>query len=93
MESILAYRVKTYLNSISIKTKFYYSSLIDKWTIIVYLPNRSDEYYMWLSFKSFLLGDYSVFGNSECKMLYSYFDYLISDSVEELAMKLDLIGV
>lgn len=93
LDNILAYRVKTYLNSISIKTKFYYDSFMDKWIINVYLPNSSTTWYSWSSFESFILGDYSVFGNGVFKKVISYSDYLISNSLEELAIKMDLIGI
>lgn len=42
---ILAHRIKTYLNSISIETKFHYRSSKDVCTIIVYLPNNSKGWY------------------------------------------------
>lgn len=91
LNSILAYKIKIYLASISIKTKFHYDRFIDKWTINVQSPNSSETWYTWSSFESFLLGDYSVFGNSVFKKVIPYSDYLISDSLEELDLKLTLI--
>jgi hypothetical protein len=93
LDNILAYRIKTYLTSLSMKTKFHYNSFIDEWTINVNLPNGSTIWYSWLSFKDFLLGDYSVFGNYPLKKHIPNSDYLISDSLEELAMKMDLLNI
>ena len=93
LENILAYRIKNYLNSLSMKTKFHYDHFLDKWTINTYLPNSSAAWYSWTSFEKFLLGDYSVFGNHSFKRSIPNSDYLISDSFEELAIKMDLIGI
>ena len=93
LDSVLAYRIKTYLNSLSMKTKFYYDSVFNEWTINVYLPNYSAAWYSWTSFEKFLLGDYSVFGNHSFKISIPNSDYLISNSLEELAMKMDLMGI
>jgi hypothetical protein len=92
LNSILAYKIKTYLASISIKTKFHYDRFIDKWIINVQSPNNSEIWYSWASFENFLLSNNSVFGNNEFKNLIPYSDYLISDSFEELSIKLTLIG-
>jgi hypothetical protein len=93
LENILAYRIKNYLTSLSMKTKFHYDSFIDKWIINTSLPNSSDTWYSWSSFENFLLGDYSVFGNHALKISIPNSDYLISNSFEELAMKMDLLGI
>jgi hypothetical protein len=92
MENILAYRIKNYLIGCNIKIKFDLNSDLNKITISVFLPN-SDVCYSWFSFDDFLLGDYSVFGNPVFKQLIPGFNYLISDSFEELAMKMDLMGI
>jgi hypothetical protein len=91
LENILAYRIKNYLISLSIKTKFHYDSFLNKWAINVYLPNSSVGWYSWSSFEKFLLGDYSVFRIHSISIPNS--DYLISDSFEELAIKMDLMGI
>lgn len=75
------------------KTKFHYDSFLDRWTINVYVPNSSISWYSWTSFETFLLGDYSVFGNHALKIAIPNSDYLISNSFEELAMKMDLLGI
>ena len=93
LENILAYRIKNYLNSLSMKTKFHYDSFLDKWTINTCLLNSSDEWVSWSSFENFLLGDYSVFGNHSLKRSIPNSYYLISDSFEELAIKMDLMGI
>jgi hypothetical protein len=93
LDNILAYRIKNYLTSLSMKTKFHYDRFIDKWTINVYLPNSSTEWYLWYSFETFLLGDCSVFGNHSLKISIPNSDYLISNSFEELAIKMDLMGI
>jgi hypothetical protein len=93
LENILAHRIKTYLNSISIETEFHYRSSKDVWTIIVYLPNNSKGWYTWTSIEKFLLGDYSVFRNNVFKNVIPYSDYLISDSLEELNIKMYLMGI
>jgi hypothetical protein len=59
----------------------------------VHLPNSSDAWYSWPSFENFLLGDYSVFGNHSIKKHIPCSDYLISDSLEELNIKMDLMGI
>jgi hypothetical protein len=92
MESILTYRIKNYLIGCNIKIKFYLDSDLNKVTISVFLPN-SDVCYSWFSFNNFLLGNYSVFGNPVFKHLIPSFNYLISNSFEELAMKMDLLGI
>lgn len=93
LENILAYRVKNYLTSLSMKTKFHYDPFIDKWTISIYSPNSSMPWYTWTSFEKFLLGDYSVFGMHSLKILIPHANYLISNSFEELAIKMDLMGI
>lgn len=93
LDNILAYRIKNYLTSLSIKTKFHYDSFIDKWTINTYLPNSYGVWYSWTSFENFLLGDYSVFGNHSFKKIIPNADYLISNSFEELTIKMDLMGI
>jgi hypothetical protein len=47
----------------------------------------------WTSFENFLLGDYSVFGNHSLKISIPNANYLISNSFEELALKMDLMGI
>ena len=91
LENILADRIKNYLTSLSMKTEFNYYPFIDEWTINVCAPNSSVSLYTWTSFEKFLLGDYSVFGMNSVSILNS--DYLISDSFEELAIKMDLMGI
>ena len=93
LDSILAYRIKKYLTSLSITTKFHYDSFIDKWTISICLPNSSETWYTWTSFEKFLLGDYSVFGMHSLKILIPHANYLISNSFEELALNMDLMGI
>jgi hypothetical protein len=93
LENILAYRVKEYLNSLSMKTKFRYNDFFNDWTINTCLPNSSTQWYTWTSFEKFLLGDYSVFGIPSLKISIPYSDYLISDSLEELNIKMDLMGI
>ena len=93
LDNILAYRIKNYLTSLSMKTKFHYDSFLNKWTINTCLPNSSDVWYTWTSFEKFLLGDYSVFGIHSLKISIPNADYLISDSFEELNIKMDLIGI
>ena len=92
-DNILAYRIKNYLASLSMKTNFYYNKFLDNWTITVYLPNSSAAWYSWTSFEKFLLSDYSVFGNHSFKKHIPNSDYLISYSLEELAIKMDLMGI
>jgi hypothetical protein len=75
------------------KTKFHYDSFLDKWTINVCLLDISVAWYSWSSFEKFLLGDYSVFGNHALKISIPNSDYLISNSFEELAIKMDLMGI
>ena len=93
IDNILADRVKTYLNSLSMKTEFYCDIFSKKWTINTYLPNSSTKWYAWTSFEKFLLGDYSVFGIPSLKISIPNSDYLIFNSLEELAMKMDLMGI
>ena len=93
LENILAYRIKNYLTSLSMTTKFHYDRFLDVWTINTRLSNSSDVWYSWSSFEDFLLGDYSVFGNYSLKISIPNSDYLISDSFEELAIKMDLMGI
>lgn len=93
LENILAYRIKNYLTSLSMKTKFYYNSFLKEWTINTCLPNSSEAWYTWTSFKKFLLGDYSVFGIHSLKISIPNANYLISNSFEELALKMDLMGI
>jgi hypothetical protein len=93
LDIILAHRIKIYLNSLSMKTKFYYDDIFNEWTINTCLPNSSDSWYAWTSFENFLLGDYSVFGIPSLKISIPNSDYLISNSLEELAIKMDLIGI
>lgn len=93
LENILAYRIKNYLTSISMKTKFHYDPFIGKWTISICLPNSSEVWYRWTSFENFLLGDYSVFGMHSLKILIPTANCLISNSFEELALKMDLMGI
>jgi hypothetical protein len=92
-DNVLAYRIKNYLNSLSMKTEFHYDSFIDKWIINVHLSDSSTTWCAWSSFENFLLGDYSVFGNGAFKKRIPNSDYLISNSFEELAIKMDLIGI
>lgn len=93
LENILAYRIKNYLISLSMKTKFHHNSYLDNWTINVCLPNSSAAWYSWTSFEKFLLGEYSVFGNPAFKISIPSANYLISNSFEELAIKMDLMGI
>jgi hypothetical protein len=91
LENILAYRIKNYLTSLSMKTRFNYDPFIDKWTISTCAPNSSISWYTWTSFEKFLLGDYSVFGMHSVSIPTA--DYLISNSFEELVLKMDLMGI
>lgn len=93
LDNILAHRIKNYLISLSMNTKFYHDSFLNKWTINTFLPNSSTVWYTWTSFEKFLLGDYSVFGIPSLKISIPNSNYLISNSLEELAMKMDLIRI
>lgn len=93
LDNILAYRIKNYLNSLSMKTKFHHDSFLNEWTINTCLLNSSTDWYTWTSFEKFLLGDYSVFGIPSLKISIPNADYLVSDSLEELNIKMDLMGI
>jgi len=92
MENVLAYRIKKYLIKYNIKIKFHLNPHLNKWVISAFLPN-SNTYYSWYSFNDFLLGDYSIFGNHTFKKIIPHFTCLISNSFEELTIRMDLIGI
>ena len=93
LDNVLAYRIKNYLTSLSMNTKFHYDRFLDRWTINVCLRDSSVTWYSWSSFENFLLGDYSIFGNHALKISIPNSDYLMSNSLEELAIKMDLMGI